>query len=783
MNWFKGKINRFLKKKASRMELTNQALQKLQDRVYTPRDITVEFMNLLDIEEPGFMDGAEAKALISASYDYDVLINAFNNLSKEDTVKPYIPALPTETETTFEEDVPTEDEKIKDEEIKDEEEDEEEDEEADVDTTDDSAEDVVAEPITKQLDTLPELGTTVSADPTILETYKVPVQTSAAILSKFANLNKKLRAMYYPEIKVEFIKDEEGKTKISNERIAVQGEWKDIDFVEVSISGTLPSPSEEINVNEYGPLFTSKGKPRRNRDGTPKEGYLGVAPKGVKLIGQIIPHIIPKKTVDEYTKLPEGSPLRTYIQNALAKGEVPHSNQINALGDDKIEIESGFWSMPSNICRGCKRNTKRKVTYVGVVVEPNQMKNKTEMKTENGVTREVTVTRLVDVNRGKKDKKGKKKEPKWEPQPVRYIPDEALEGGHQYQFGGTCINPFDGMTSINNIQEYMEKLQNAENLFREKAAKPSKGAPKKMIERGKQSTDALFAVAVRMMREDADMLNDMEKDPKKILDFAFKTRAYERSLDPKYNKKFNQSIERNLPTITDYDKQLASDVRRWWGDRVGDWDLESGDQNKITLSILPTMPTTNRAYYNHRQKPKVNLTERKNLANIFEMIETYLGNNNVVLDRASIEEERQRKEEEEAAKRRLQEEEMEARRRGREEEDAYSDNEAFNARKIQEREEEARKEEERKRQEAIPVKPIRKITDIAKSVLQNGVTRDGRPITPEKLIPLYVKGLAKHVPTINLQTWENAFRRSLEQRGVDALIGYIESIPKHFKEE
>ena len=861
MNWFKEIISNLLEKTASKADIKNRALQRIQEGTYSPRDIAVEFIGDMSREDAGFVSTNWTQRIMDSANNLETLLSVINNFPiEEETTQLYQGITPEIRDTTFVGEEEGEEEGGGEE--------GEEGEASPEDTEDTVEEGVITEEgiegeeevLTKQPDAFPSLNKKVVSDPTLLETFEIPAAKSDSLLLKFSKINKKLKDMYYPEIKLEFVGNAYDKP------VYYGGRAVNEPFIRVKISGTLPSPTEEISIRVYEPAKDKKGNIRTNPDGSTKMNKVGDEPKGVRLIAKVHHHPLTEVEQVKYleTLSPE-SPLRAVIESNRAEGQVPFFNTVEALGETDIELDPKFYYSPAQECFSCKVKHARIATYVGAVVSPEQMVNKTATIMENGVPREITLTRKVNIN------KNRKENPVFEDQPIKIIPDELIEAAQQEQFGGSCIDPFDAVKTINNLKNWVKRMKNSEEMYKKKKEKSKYPGGT----RGNRSTMALFSVAVNMMRDPNNDTRNM------LYSLSNKAYYYEESLKPEEERRkhYNYFSRRSKPPkVTEEDKQIASDTINWWRERLGGFDLEREDQNKVTLSILPTIGTANKPGYN-------------NMKNIIEMINTYLSQNNITLP-PFIEEVPEVPEvsetpvaetpttilgdpirgigetpEEPAAEptpggtifdnlqnvqpgnafisklKHKESKEWYSKRgishylldnagnkyvifekypydrttgttdktpsftfdpgieyiiRGEkgEKNDRYKTTILNNPKIVSpdrindyignsetETQTEATPEVQPETAQEVPVEEkrqtgsIQNLTEIAKDVLSTGRTRKGVPITPEKLIPLYVKNLTKYVPKLNVQDWEDKLNMVLEQRGVEALIRYLDIIP------
>ena len=282
MAWFKEIINNIVKKKASREQALNDALNQLQ--LGTPSfQVASNFIREMG---PDFANTPEANQVMGAMGSPDNLTLILTNLRsapqqieqpvEQAPVQPgieqpieQVPEVAPEVSTNPEDARPG-----------------------------GSATRIIGqeEVLTQQLDTPPNFEDRVVSDPTLLETFELPVNQIKTARNKLATINKKLRDMYYPEIKIEFVGNAYNKPVIYQNRTVQEP------YIQVKISGTLPSPNEEISIK--------KQEQQRQKDGTMIMKTVGTEPKGVRLIAKIIHKELDEITQNKYLQtLEPDSPL------------------------------------------------------------------------------------------------------------------------------------------------------------------------------------------------------------------------------------------------------------------------------------------------------------------------------------------------------------------------------------------------------------------------------------------------------------------------------------------
>ena len=600
MGWFKNISN--IIKTASKAEIKNNALALLQKNV-DPRQVAMQFVMQMSQEDPTFAQGGFTQQIMNVSQNAEALSSILNNFdigeemvtpsapeelpqtltdipAEEITPEETGPAGPDDMEPTVPENVVTEEGILGEENV-----------------------------LTKQLDEAPNFNDRVSSDPTLMHDFEIPVARIPKMTKRLGEINKKLVHMYHPEIKIEFSGDAYNKP-IFDGGIKVGEE----PFCKVKITGTLPSPTEEIAIRIKEPVFNRKGDPVYEADGkTQKTKKVGDEPAGVKLIAKIHHHPLTQQEQEKYLKTEKpDSNLRRVIENCQAQGIAPYFNQVEHL-EKAYPVEGKFWYSRPQECFSCKARHARVSTYAGVVVPIDQLVDKTgKVRGEDGIEREMTLTTKRNINKNKKD------DPVWREVPIKMIKEEDLEGSPQEQFGGNCIDPFDAVQTINKLKKWVKDW----GVGGREAIKKTK-PPKKQLggRRGYMPTEALFAVAVNLMRDP-----DYSRYDDGVLSSSLgrKTNAYIYNLRMKDKPDFNYRRHRYAPRVVEYDKQVGSEAAAWWREKLGSLNPDD-DQNKVTISILPTLSTIN--------KPG-----RTNMQNILEMVRSYLDYNNIELQPLGIEE-------------------------------------------------------------------------------------------------------------------------------------------------
>jgi len=593
MSWYKNIINNYLLIRESSTQNTqniiNMSLRMLDGGV-NPEAVSRTFTKQIQREDPSF-DANQMMGLKDSDSLRNFLQTYKGNVGAPLITPPITPEvqIPEREEETI---VPDEIvEKKPEKEL-----DVDEISEEEPDTNEISEEGIVGkeEVLTNQLKDPPNFNDRITTDPTLLESFELPVSQVPTIRNKLAKINKKLQQMYYPEIKIEFVGDAYVKPVQWQNKVVKEP------YIQVKISGTMPSPSEEIMIK--------KQVPTKQKDGTSIMKTVGVEPMGVRLIAKVIHNKLSEEEQQSYLQtLPEDSSLRKVILNARSKGETPFFNVVEPL-EGAPPIQGKFWYTSPQYCMACKvkkaGSTARKATYIGAVVPPEQMTDKiSTIKDDNGQDINVVRTRSVkNKNTGE-----------IEDQPIKVINDTDVQTAAQEQFGGKCIDPFDAVATITALKNWVKNTKKAkENYEKKKSTSKHKGGG---WTTPPLPTENLLAVAVNMLRKPIVTRGDRIKYLASWL--PTKARAYTRSLQQQGQNEtdpYNRRIRRHTPKVTEEDKQIASDAANWWRERLGSLDIETKDKNKISLSVLSTVGT-----------------KLANMKDIIEMIEAYTTHNNINL--------------------------------------------------------------------------------------------------------------------------------------------------------
>ena len=599
MTWFRNIIKKILVKKASKIDIKNRALQQLEQGANS-NQVAVQLIMQMNTEDPEFARGPIVRQIMDARMDSNSLINVINSIDVGSNAGLPVIDVPAEKSLPVEE---TEEQDTNF--LGEGEEASPSDTEPTIDENTITQEGIEGEEliITKQLESAPDFNERISADPTLLQTFEIPVSAMSQMTKKLAIINKKLKNMYHPEIKIEFSGNS------YNKPIQFQNRKVQEPYIQVKITGTLPSPTEEISVRIHEPLTDRHGNPVYESDGkTPKMKKIGDEPKGVKLLAKVHHHPLSEEEQNKYlqTERP-GSPLRQVIENSRQQGVTPYFNQVEHL-EKAYPIDGKFWYSRPQECFSCKARHARVATYVGAIVPPEKMIDRTAITTgEDGAERKIVLTRKVNTN------KNKNGDPIWVDMPYKTIKDEDIEVSPQEQFGGSCIDPFDAVKTINDLKNWVKRYKNADkNNQEKKKAKRYKGGT-----RGNVPTDKLFGIAVAMLRNPRYM-NDpgyvgtgLGRESINYL-YDMQRREQAKTLGRRYVS------YRNPLKIKNEDQEIGNSVASWWREKLGSLDPED-DQNNVTLSILPTISVAN--------KPG-----RENCKRIAEMVKAYLDANNITLE-------------------------------------------------------------------------------------------------------------------------------------------------------
>jgi len=464
---------------------------------------------------------------------------------------------------------------------------------------------------------------TIFKNPTILESFSVPVERVAAVVKDLAPINKRLRGMFHPEIKVEYEGDPFQKAVYYKDGPVNE------DFVKIKISGKLPSPTDEIQVRIKEPVFYTSGeragRPVMEADGiTQKTRLVRRDPKGAKIFARINHHPLKPEEIKYFLKTePPNSKLRGAIEVSLSENKVPYFNTITPIGK-RYKWDDKFYYSGSQECYKCKARHSRNKTFLVAVVEPDKLAKKTykgDDGTGNLVDMPIMITR--DMNYGVGD-------PDWQQVPAREIPEEIMsdrELHDQEQLGGSCAESYEEIKVIEALEKKIKGWKKTSQEIEENNADNVKkeGKPERKDRpggtRGIVPSERFFTVAIALLREsgiDQDISGRLPYMTSRYLDLI--------DLQNKSNKKPSddrriKNLKEMIPKITLDDQKIATEAINWWRGRLGGLGVDDDDKNKINLSILPTIDIK-----------RTRKQGRENLSSAIEMMQTYLAENNVQLE-------------------------------------------------------------------------------------------------------------------------------------------------------
>lgn len=471
----------------------------------------------------------------------------------------------------------------------------------------------------------------VTNDPTIMQSFSMPASNVPKVVNYLSKINKKLRDMYYPEIKMEA-------GDAFDRPVFYEDGPTDESFSPIKISGKFPSPSDEINVRVYEPETHKrgprKGQPILKKNGKPKMKQSGTEPKGMKILARIDHHPLTDPEIKHYLETePDGSKLKESIKAAIERQETPSYNTIVPLGA-KYKLDDKFYFSSSKNCFKCSAEQSRGSTFICAIVPPDQLVNK--MYTDRDGN-EQAVTRSQNKHRDNKDV-----EPEYIDVPAKEIRAEDVAGARQEQLGSTCADPYDEFKVMASLEREISKWkktdqENAEYDVRNpKKQKKPKGVSRVGGTRGIMPSDKFFETVISMMRRrPGDELGprSVSRETNNWLTIA----TLEKNIDT-INKRVQngeqaggyrlgglkrrlEQAKRNANQIAPEDSKVAKDAVEWWRGRMGSMGMDYIDKNKVSLSILPTINTS--------QGRK---EDRVGIQSAIEMMKTYLEKNNITLE-------------------------------------------------------------------------------------------------------------------------------------------------------
>jgi hypothetical protein len=475
-----------------------------------------------------------------------------------------------------------------------------------------------------------EQATSIYQNPTILESFSVPAERVADIAKALSPINKRLRGMFHPEIKIEYEGDPFQKP------VYYKDGPVDEDFVKVKISGKLPSPTDEIQVRIKEPMFYTKGKragqPVMEEDGiTQKTKMVRRDPKGAKIFARINHHALSDEEVNYYLKTEKpDSKLRASIESAIADNRVPYYNTITPIGR-RYKWDDKFYFSSAKNCFKCKARQARNQTFLAAVVPPEQLVERT-YKGDDGqgniVDLPLMITRDMNYGVGEAD---------WQQVPAREIPEEIMSDKdnppQQEQLGGKCAESYEEIKIIEQLEKKIDgwkktsreiEENNAENVKEEK--KPSeKSGPGGS--RGAIPSERLFTVAIALLREEgigSNVSGRLSSTVSNFLNYIYYQNKTNRTGSEERRLKRLREV---LPKITLDDQKIATEAINWWRGRLGSLGTDEEDKNKINLSILPTIDLSKK-----RRSKNNPYGINPNIQRTMDMMNTYLTENNVELE-------------------------------------------------------------------------------------------------------------------------------------------------------
>ena len=475
-----------------------------------------------------------------------------------------------------------------------------------------------------------EDASSIYKNPTILESFSVPVERVTDIAKNLAPINKRLRGMFHPEIKLEFEGDPYQKPVYYKDGPTNE------DFVKVKISGKLPSPTDEIQVRIKEPIFYNKGE----RAGQPKMEADGVTqatkmirrdPKGAKIFARVNHHPLKEEEIQYFLKTEApNSKLRASIESAQAENKVPYYNTITPIGK-RYKWDDKFYFSSSQQCFKCKARQSRNQTFIAAIVPPEQLSERTykgDDGTGNMVDMPLMITRDMNYGVGDAD---------WQQVPAREIPENIMSDKdnppQQEQIGGSCAESYEEIKIIEALEKKIKGWKQTSQEIDENNAqntKEDKKPKRKNVAggiRGSVPSERFFTVAIALLREGADGDSVSRRLPSAASNYLYlidlQNKGSKRDIDLRRMERLKDVI----PKITLDDQKIATDAINWWRSRLGSLGTDEDDKNKINLSILPTIDI------GKKRRGKNNPTGRNpNLQRTVEMLEAYLAENNVVLE-------------------------------------------------------------------------------------------------------------------------------------------------------
>ena len=502
-------------------------------------------------------------------------------------------------------------------------------------------------------------------DPTILRSFIIPVERIMDAAKSLEPINKSLRAMYHPEIKLEW---EDGDNQFEKPVYYRDGSSAMESFARMKLSGMLPSPTDEIHIRNKVPavwgrpkydkplgdpdrkIIHNVGDPVMEPDGITQKMITNpdkdqkTIPKGVRIFARINHHALTEEEIQLYlTTEPDGpnpgdkSPLRIAIESAIAENEVPFFNTITPIGK-RYKWDDKFYFSKAQECFKCQARQPRNTTYIAAVVAPDQLKQKTYRgQDEQGNWVDLPLTVKRDLNYDPNN-------PNFQDVPALEIPEDILSDPDlhdQQQLGGNCAESYAEIDLIPKIEKLIKGWEKTSQEIEENDIENAKEgeAPKERQNkpggtRGYVPAEKFFTTAIAMLREeglDSDISGRLPYATSNYVDLIEMQAKDIKKMSPLQQKRYQRAIERKkelIPKITLEDQKIATEAANWWRQKLNGYGTDEHDKNKVALSILTTMDIRHKKRRTKSNPDGVN----PNLQYGVEMMQAYLDSNDITLE-------------------------------------------------------------------------------------------------------------------------------------------------------
>jgi hypothetical protein len=460
------------------------------------------------------------------------------------------------------------------------------------------------------------------ADPQIMEPFLIPEKRVQEMHEELQVINAMLRKVHLPPIDMVPTSDD-----LVTRTVHYSNGQQEEAFQELKMTGTLPSPTDEMTIKKikhrtWGrpkydlPPGTEGRKILHNIGDLKYHPVTGLKVKekesseqiGIKLIAQINHHALTEEEQAMYlAQEPADSPLRKSILSALDPeandGEIltPYYNTITSIGG-QYKWQDKFYFTRGEDCYKCQVGQHRNTTYVGIVVKPDQLNQRTYPGIdENGQESQIGMTIRRDNPAYNSKLPESEENQRYVDVPALEINEDSLKLPYQQQvqeqIGGKCATNLDEIKVVEKLKRLIGRMSLTSQEVEENNAKNVRKGKKDEKDnadliggtRGSTPINNYYAVLIALLRE-----NGMDKDisgqiPRSV-GALLRLKAYQKQgpQTPEVMAKMEE-LTAQLPTITPEDTQLARVARGWWVKRMGGAGNSDMDKNVINMSVPSTI--------------------------------------------------------------------------------------------------------------------------------------------------------------------------------------------------